>query len=77
MTTTRPVATVTAVERNRTHPGYYVITIACPHCHRAHTHGSEDPSKPSGHRASHCGNPRGYFIAAASAELAPAEGDAA
>lgn len=72
MTTTRPVAVITAVERNRTHPDYYVITINCPHCHLTHTHGSADPSKPSGHRASHCGNPRGYHVAAAEAGLIPA-----
>lgn len=74
MTNPRPIAPVTAVSRNRSHPRYYVVTIDCPHCPGTHTHGSEDPSKPSGYRASHCGSSRGYFIAAAPAELAPAGG---
>lgn len=59
----------TVIGRAEKSRGYWSLSILCPHCHRTHTHGGGNGSKPdAGHRGAHCGENRnetshlGYFI---------------
>lgn len=63
-----PVATVLRVTPNASAPGFYIVTVQCPHCSREHTHGAPDHTGHDGHRVAHCADPRpvgfeaGYFL---------------
>lgn len=37
------------------------VLVACPHCHRTHTHGWPYTDPTIGHRVAHCGGPE-YLI---------------
>ncbi len=54
---TPPTAEVIRASHNPSYRGAYLVTVACPLCSSAHTHGAptiEDLRRGAGHRSGHC-----------------------